>query len=155
MLALVPRCRPTCDDGKGVFGRVRDEPGGAELPQRAGPRIEAGEPDPTVSHEPFDCWVAVHDAPQPIGSALHDDCQARRLVDLHHLPRKPGPQIALRPIHDAKQRRHVVRQLCAAAVPSGIDVAEIVLKVDSGDDGHDGGHDSREDRTVVVPQRIV
>ena len=101
------------------------------------------------------CRVALHDAPEAIARALHDDRQPRRLVDLDHLPRKTGPQIALRAVHDAEERRDVVRQLGAAAVPVRIDVAEVVLEADAGDDGHDRRHDAREDRPVVVARRIV
>ena len=88
-------------------------------------------------------------------SAFHDDRQSRGLVDLDHLPRKAGAQIALRAIHHAEQRRDVVRQLGAAAIPGRIDVAEVVLEADAGDDGHHGRHDAREDRAIVVARRIV
>ena len=55
-----------------------------------------------------------------------------------------------RAIHDAQERRHVVRQLGAAAVSGRIDVAEVVLEADPGDDGDDGRHDAREDRAIIV-----
>src|SRR5262245_29338886 len=100
----------------------------SELPQGAGLRIKTGEPDPTVSHQSFDGRVVLHDTRQTIPSALDDNRQSRGLVDLHHLPRKPGAQIALRSIHDAEERRDVVRQLGATAVAGGIDVAEVVLE---------------------------
>ena len=87
--------------------------------------------------------------------AFHDDRQSRGLVDLDHLPGKAGAQIALRAVHHAQQRGDVVRQLGAAAVSGRIDVAEVVLEADAGDDGHDGRHDAREDRAIVVARRIV
>ena len=148
--ALIPRGRFARDHRKRMFGRMRDEARRPELPQGAGLRIEAGEPDPAVSHEPFDVRVALHDAPDAIRSAFHDDRQSRGLVDLDHLPRKAGAQIALRAIHHAEQRGDVVRQFGAAAIPGRIDVAEVVLEADAGDDRHHRRHDAREDRAIVV-----
>src|SRR5207253_2197600 len=65
--ALIPRGRIPRDHRKCMFGRMRDEARRPELPQRAGPRIKAGEPDPAVSHESCDVRIALHDAPDAIG----------------------------------------------------------------------------------------
>src|SRR5437764_513055 len=78
------------------------------------------------------------------------DRQPAWFVDLDHLPGQAVPQIALRTIHDAKERRDVVRKLRAAAVSGRIDIAEVVLEADPRDDWHDGGHDARQDRAIVV-----
>ena len=99
--------------------------------------------------------VGLDDTRQAFTRALDHNRQARGLVDFHHLPGKAGAQIALRTVHDAEQRRHVVRQLGAAAVPGWVDVAEVVLEADSGDDGDHGTHDAREDGAIVVARRIV
>ena len=49
--------------------------------------------------------------------------------------------------------------LCGSFVPQpypvGIDVAEVVLEADSGDDGHHGSHDARQDRASVIARGIV
>src|SRR5262245_28007666 len=132
-----------------------DEPCRSKLPQFTAFGIETGKPEPTVSYEPFDVRVALHDARQTIPGALHDDRETRGLVDLDHLPRKPGAQVALRTIHNAEERRDVVRQLRATAVSCGVDVAEVVLEADSRDDGHHRSHGARQDRTIIVLRRIV
>src|SRR5213080_3330511 len=48
-----------------------------------------------------------------------------------------------------------MRQFRTAAVTGRIDVAEVVLEADPGDDGDDGRHDPRENRSIVVARRIV
>ena len=97
-----------------------------------------------------DGGVARHDLLQAIARPLDHDREPGGLVDFDHLPGKTGPEIALGAIHDAKKRRHVVRELRAAPVSGRIDIAEVVLEADSSHDGHDGGHDARQDRAVVV-----
>ena len=86
-----------------MFGRMRDEPRRPELPQSAGSRVEAGEPNPTVLYEARGRRVVLYDAPDAIWRALHDDRQPRGLVDLDHLPWKASAQIALRAIHHAEE----------------------------------------------------
>src|SRR5688572_29677906 len=65
-LALIPRGRLARDHRKGMLCGMWDEACPTELPQSAGLRIEAGEPDPAVSHEPLDLWVVLHDATHAI-----------------------------------------------------------------------------------------
>ena len=140
------------DHRKAAFWRVCDEAVGAELPQLAGLRIKAGEPDPAVAHEPFDVRVGLdHETRRRSRGALHHDRQPGWLVDLDHLPGKSGPQIALaRP-----PSRRAATSRCGAAwcrtVSGRIDVAEVVLEADAGDDGYDGGHDARR----IAPSSIA
>ena len=69
---------------------------------------------------------------------LDDEQQPHRLVDLHHLPGQPGPQVAGRAVHHADERGDVVRQLGAAAPARVVDVREVVFQVDPRADGKDG-----------------
>ncbi len=65
------------------------------------------------------------------GSWISTICQGR-----------PGPQVAGRAVHDAQQRRQVVRQLGAGAEAGVVDVREVILEVDPGADGEDGLEDA-------------
>ncbi len=76
-------------------------------------------------------------------------------MDLDHLPRQAGAEIALRAVHHAEQGGDVVGQLGAAAVSGRVDVAEVVLEADSGHDGHHGRHNARQDCAIVVPAWII
>src|SRR5205823_13851947 len=81
--------------------------------------------------------------------------QSRGLVNLDHLPRQAGAQIALGAIHHAEQRRYVMWKLGPAAVADGVDIAEVVLEVDPCDDWHDGTQDPRKDVAMVVGRWVV
>src|SRR2546426_60094 len=81
-------------------------------------------PNPAVLQQPGEVVVMTDDAAQAIGGGLHDDEEAYRLVDLDHLPRQPGAEIAGVPVHDAEERRDVVRQLRRGAVAHGVDARE-------------------------------
>ena len=128
--------------------RVRDKAGRAELvAASAGLGIEAGEPNPPVSYEPLDGPVAGPRRPaggdprgpsptiaSRMGSWISTICQGRPV------------RRSLGAVHHSEERRHVVRQLRAAAVAGRIDVAEVVLEVDPGADRYGRRQDAREDR---------
>ncbi len=116
MFPLIPRGRSARDHRERMFGLVWYEACRPELPQGARFHVQAREPDPTVSHEPLGRRIVLYDAPHALRRAFDNDREPRGLVDLDHLPRKAGAQIALRAVHHAEQRRHVVRQFGAAAI---------------------------------------
>ena len=91
-----------------------------------------------------------------LGRRLDDEQQPHRLVNLDHLPRQAGAQVAGGAVHHAQQRRDVVRQLRAAAPAGRVDVRKVVLQVDAAADRDDGLQNARQDRAVgVVLGRVV
>src|SRR5262245_51714759 len=93
-LALIPRRRGARDYWKRMFGRVLHKPSRAEFPQSAGFCVKTRKPDPAISHERLDCRTIVDYAPDTVRRCFHDDAQSRRLMNLHHLPRKACSQVA-------------------------------------------------------------
>ena len=78
---------------------------------RAGRRIGGDELDPLIDDELGDLGLPSGHGQQRLRRGVDDQQQPHRLVNLHHLQWKAGPQIALVAVHHADQPGDVVRQL--------------------------------------------
>ncbi len=86
---------------------------------------------PPVAGHLADGRVGRHQCPHHRFRRLDDDEQPHRLVDLGHLPRQAGAEVAARPVHDPEQGGDVVRQFGPAPVPGRVGVTEQVFQVDA------------------------
>ena len=67
--------------------------------------VEDGQLHPAVADQPADAGLRSRIRSIDLRRRLDDEQQPDRLVDLDHLPRQPGPQVARRPVHHPQQRR--------------------------------------------------
>ena len=151
----VPVARAFHDRQRDRRRLVGHEPAVFEHRHRAGVGVDRDELHPAVDDQLGDFGLAAGHRQQRVGRRVDDDQQPHRLVDLHHLQRQAGAQVALVAVHHADEAGDVVRQLGAAAEDLVVDRGEVVLEADAGADRSDRGQDSLEHRVVGVGGGVV
>ena len=92
---------------------------------------------------------------QAFRRGLDHEENAHRLVDLDHLPRQSGSQVAGVAIHHADQAGHIVREFRAAAVAVVVDEGEVVLETDARADGNNRGQQRGKALVVGILVGVV
>ena len=117
--------------------------------------IHARQADPAVLQPFLQLRVGMDDGQHHLRGVLHHEQDPDRLVDLHHLPRQPRPQVPLHPVHHPDEARHVVRQLRPAPQHLVVHRREVVLEADAAADGDDRAQDVAEEPRRRVGYVVV